>query len=292
MHMWSPQRFGERVFVLRSFLVIGFVLLALSLAHPRPAYTLPLPKPLAIPAFARKYGLPCSACHEAWPKLNAFGQMFRDNGYQLGNDRDSPIWQQPTFWPMTLRITPNWHRESTSRLQVDSVPGVAGAPVEKTITTHGFDLSCVDIWTAGTLYKNISFSLLPSSDATATFHFENAFVRFDNLAGSRWINFKFGKFELDNLLSEKRFLFLSANGGIYQTYHFNTPGSTNNFGLGNNQLGVELMGHSANSYRRYSVALLSSNNGAVNLPTNHTYDGYFTFSQCQLRRSTQHPRIS
>jgi len=23
----------------------------------------------AIPAFARKYGLPCSACHEAWPKL-------------------------------------------------------------------------------------------------------------------------------------------------------------------------------------------------------------------------------
>ena len=27
----------------------------------------------AIPAFARKYGLPCSACHEAWPKLNSFG---------------------------------------------------------------------------------------------------------------------------------------------------------------------------------------------------------------------------
>ena len=24
----------------------------------------------AIPAFARKYGLPCSACHEAWPMLN------------------------------------------------------------------------------------------------------------------------------------------------------------------------------------------------------------------------------
>jgi hypothetical protein len=42
----------------------------------------------AIPAFARKYGLPCSACHEAWPKLNNFGQVFRDNGYQLGNDKD------------------------------------------------------------------------------------------------------------------------------------------------------------------------------------------------------------
>ena len=26
-----------------------------------------------IPAFARKYGLACSACHTAWPELNSFG---------------------------------------------------------------------------------------------------------------------------------------------------------------------------------------------------------------------------
>ncbi len=37
----------------------------------------------ALPAFARKYGLRCSACHEAWPMLNYFGQKFKDNGYQL-----------------------------------------------------------------------------------------------------------------------------------------------------------------------------------------------------------------
>src|ERR1700693_4370657 len=74
---------------------------------------------LAIPAFARKYGLPCSACHEAWPKLNAFGQTFKDNGYQLGNDRDAPIWQQPTYWPIAMRIIPHWHRESVDRNGVD-----------------------------------------------------------------------------------------------------------------------------------------------------------------------------
>ena len=56
----------------------------------------------AIPAFARKYGLPCSACHEAWPMLNTFGQTFKDNGYQLMNDRDSPIWQNPSYWPVNL----------------------------------------------------------------------------------------------------------------------------------------------------------------------------------------------
>ncbi len=42
-----------------------------------------------IPAFARKYGLRCSACHTVWPELSAFGQRFKDNGYQLGNDTSS-----------------------------------------------------------------------------------------------------------------------------------------------------------------------------------------------------------
>ncbi len=37
----------------------------------------------AIPAFARKYNVACSACHESWPKLNDFGQLFRDNGYRM-----------------------------------------------------------------------------------------------------------------------------------------------------------------------------------------------------------------
>ena len=45
-------------------------------------------------------------------------------------------------------------------------------------------------------------------------------ARLDNLFGSPWFNVKLGKFELDNLLSEKRILTLTGNGGIYQLYHF------------------------------------------------------------------------
>ncbi len=227
----------------------------------------------AIPAFARKYGLPCSACHSAWPELNNFGQTFRDNGYQLNNDHDSPIYQQPGYFPITFRITPQWHRESTTNQPINTPSGVGS------VTTHGFDLSGLDIWTAGTLFKNISFSVLPSSDPSAGFHFENAFIRFDNLLNSHWLNLKMGKFELDNLISEKRFLFLSANGGLYQTYHFVPANDSNTFGLGNNALGLELMGHSANSYTRYSVALLSNSDGGVGLPASRSYDTYVTFSQ-------------
>ena len=36
-----------------------------------------------IPPFARKYGTSCSTCHVAMPKLNAYGDAFRRNGYVL-----------------------------------------------------------------------------------------------------------------------------------------------------------------------------------------------------------------
>ena len=233
----------------------------------------------AIPAFARKYGLPCSACHEAWPKLNAFGQTFKDNGYQLGNDRDAPIWQQPTYWPVAMRITPNWHRNSQDRAEIDD-PDNPGGILEQKVTTHGFDLSGLDILTGGTLANNISFLLVPSVDGSGSgVGFESAFVRFDNLLHSPWLNVKVGKFELDNLLSEKRILTLSDQGGLYQLYHFLPVGDTNIFGLGDNQIGAELMGHSANDRTRYSIAMLSSNDGNVGIPNGHGYDTYITASQ-------------
>jgi len=235
----------------------------------------------AIPAFARKYGLPCSACHEAWPKLNNFGQNFRDNGYQLGNDRDAPVYQQPSYFPIMFRMTPIWHRESNDSVPVDMIPGNRNSgEVESRITTSGFDTLGVDIFTAGTLYKNISFGLQPFLDTAGKFHIETAYVRLDNLLKSRWLNLKFGKFELDTLLSARRFLTTNNTGGFYYNYFFTPPGDRNSFqGLINNQLGVELAGHSRNSYTRYSVSLLSSNNGNDNLPTNHTYDVYLHFNQ-------------
>ena len=289
MSIGFPTGTQLRRTVFNPLLVGAFLLLVLlgwaeAEIHAAPAPSLAV---RAIPAFARKYGLPCSACHTAWPELNNFGQVFRDNGYQLGNERDSPIWQSPAYFPITFRITPQWHRESTNNLTVDSIPGSGAGShlVSGTVQQNGFDLSGMDLWSAGTLYKNISFLLLPSSDVAATWHFESAWVRFDNLKGSSWLNLKFGRFELDNLISEKRFLFLSTNGGLYQIYHYDVPGSLTDFGYGENQLGVELAGHSRNSYTRYSVAVLSSNEGGVGLtspsglPSNRGYDVNLAFSQ-------------
>ena len=96
----------------KHYLTAVLVLVFLTLCGSRDAN--------ALPAFARKYGLRCSACHESWPMLNYFGQKFKDNGYQLMNDRDAPIWQNPGYWPVTFRITPIWHRVSTGKVLVDT----------------------------------------------------------------------------------------------------------------------------------------------------------------------------
>jgi hypothetical protein len=237
------------------------------------------PRANALPAFARKYGLRCSACHESWPMLNYFGQKFKDNGYQLMNDRDAPIWQNPGYWPVTFRIVPLWHRVSTGKVVHDAPEGV-DTEISR-VTKHGFDLSGLDFHTGGTLEKNVSFFVLPSSDNTGAFHFETVMARFDNLFGSPWLNVKMGKFELDNLLSEKRILTLTGNGGIYQLYHFVPQGDGNIFGqMGDNQLGLEVMGHSWNDRTRYSAALLSSVDGQPGLQYgSQAYSGFFTFSQ-------------
>src|SRR5579862_307292 len=196
--------------------------------------------PLAhgIPAFARKYGLPCSACHEAWPMLNNFGQTFKDNGYQLGNGRDAPIYHEPSYWPIMFRTQVFWHRESNNRQAVDVVPGNPSlGQTESTVTSSGFDLAGVDVITAGTLYKNISFFVQPFI-GNNSISLSQAWARLDNLGGSHWLNVKVGKFELDEPISQERMLILNNTGGAYYNYFFTPPGDRNFFGgIGFDQLG-------------------------------------------------------
>jgi hypothetical protein len=281
MQRWGSLEVQSRASRFTTALLYSFLLLAVLLIDCRPA--------AAIPAFARKYGMPCSACHEAWPKLSPFGQQFKDNGYQMGNDRDAPIFQNPAYWPISLRITPNWHRETYNNVAVDGTGGPNS--VVENYKTQGFDYTGMDMLTAGTLAKNYSFLLVPSSDETGAFHFESASLRFSNILGSSWFNLKVGKFELDNLQSEKRILTLSSNGGFYQNYHFQplvspgVPESSYTFGIGDNQIGIEWMGHSKNDRTRVSASLLNGTDGNPDFITGNggaagrAYSGFFAASQ-------------
>jgi hypothetical protein len=47
----------------------------------------------AVPAYARKYGVSCMQCHTAYPTLNAYGRLFKLNGYvrSKGSDEGAMI---------------------------------------------------------------------------------------------------------------------------------------------------------------------------------------------------------
>src|ERR1700687_5442445 len=129
MRMWAQSHVCKERPRTSSFLVVALALIFLLMGTSQSAN--------AFPAFARKYGLRCSACHESWPMLNYFGQKFKDNGYQLMNNGAAPIWQNPSYWPVTFRILPIWHRVSTGKVAVDTA---SGGTTEQRITSSAFDI--------------------------------------------------------------------------------------------------------------------------------------------------------
>ena len=100
------------------------------------------------------------------------------------------------------------------------------------MTTSGFDFRGVDAITAGTLYKNISFFVQPFI-GNNSISLLQAWVRLDNLAGSHWLNFKMGKFELDMPISQERSLLLNNSGGALLQLFLHSAGDNNFFsGIG------------------------------------------------------------
>jgi hypothetical protein len=212
----------------------------------------------AIPAFARKYNVACSACHEAWPKLNDFGQLFRDNGYQMNRGKDAPKEQNGSYWPIAFRTTVGYQFAQQQGVPVDQPPG------ETTTKTGTFGFAGLDILTAGTLGEQISFLVVYTpglgsagfGTAPADGDLESAFVGFHRLFDTPFLNIRVGKHAPDLPVDEHRILSLTQG---YNIYHFHPQGSTVTFEPGENQAGVELYGHSELDGIRYSVTLATEN---------------------------------
>jgi hypothetical protein len=210
----------------------------------------------AVPAFARKTGLACSACHEVWPRLNPFGQLFRDRGYRLENDRDAPVEQSPYYWPIAARTTVGyqWLRQSL-------VPTDLG-PTTTNQGTFGFD--GLDLFVVGTLGDRVSF-LITYSPGLAGSGFqlapnagesdlEAAWAGFNNILGTSYLNVRVGKHALDLPIDEHRTITLTQD---YNVYHFHPAGSTVAWAPGDSQAGLELYGHSELSRLRYSISFVN-----------------------------------
>jgi len=202
----------------------------------------------AIPAFARKYGMACTGCHEAWPTLNDFGRAFRDNGYQMLLGEDSPTKLSPGYWPISIRISPHYEFDSVDHQLTDQ--GV------RTLSSGSFAEVGLDLLSAGTLAPNVSFLVVPTGFTSAEgVTLEAAWLRFDNLAHSGWLNIKVGKQELDLPRSGHRSWSLTDTG--YLIYGYHPPGSVSEHDMAENQRGVEYFGHDRGSFNRVSVSVFN-----------------------------------
>ena len=249
--------------------------------------TIPLtPKQaLAIPAFARKYNLPCSVCHvPSFPKLSDFGNLFRDRGYQLLGEQDLPTSEGLTngYWPVAFRTTVGYQYSSLHKAG-DGTPGDPTA----NISSGGFGFTGLDVLSFGTLARDISFGVVftpglgsagfGSGSSLDDSDLESAFLKVDNLFHSDYLlNMRVGKYELDLPFSEKRsptlntpfvmyhyvagtpYTTLLANPGLLPTQGYADP---NDFGIGDNHPGLELAGIKAtpgDGFFRYSLNALSN----------------------------------
>lgn len=258
-----------------------------------------VPTANAIPAFARKYNFPCNVCHvPGFPKLNDFGNIFRDQGYQLGTDADLPTYEGITmgFWPVSIRTTAGYQAAS---VRTDG----------SGLTSGGLGFTGLDLLSFGTLHRDIAFSVvLTPGLGSAGFgtgasegDLESVFGRLMRLErflgiktepGTYLLNLKVGKFELDVPFSEKRSPTLNTP---FVMYHY-LPGTPytatisgtstssylnpNSFQIGENQPGAELTGimktDGTGGYFRYSLTALATNSfsgGQGECPAGETCSG-------------------
>jgi hypothetical protein len=220
------------------------LLALLVLGAARPAY--------GIPAFARKYGLKCSACHEAVPLLNVLGRAFRDNGYRFNNGKDDAISTDPSYWPIFAWVEENYqYNYAKSSKKTEFNDGQVGP---------GFAV----LGAMGSLGKHISFNVRPiyaGGGGGSSIAFDVAWIRVNRLFDTDALNVRLGQIDLDMPIataSERDFTVNDFVGNL-RSLDYAVPGS-HGFDLLGNPLGVELSGHDPGSINRYAVTFFSNSN--------------------------------
>jgi hypothetical protein len=224
-----------------------------------------------LPTYARNYGFNCMMCHTAYPRLNDYGQRFRDNGYQIPGQegKEKSVFDLPI--PVSMRL-------SLGHTTYSNENGKASS----------FNLFGFDLLASGVLHKNISFLLiytprvdLPASDYSGPNSsgnnpsqlgaLESASLIFSNVIKDA-LNIRVGRFEPGyHVFSSKRSYYLFQP---YEVYTLTTP--NNNYSFDENQIGIEATGHFRFGFK-YAAGVINGNGG--NPDNNNNKDFYMNVVQ-------------
>jgi len=210
----------------QRLVVVLLALVTLVVVLPTPSF--------AVPVFARKYGVQCTMCHSAFPRLNDFGARFRQNGYQLPGreNEERTVLQGPA--PFAGRISAGWNVRNYT-----DVPTTITVPPTD---VNQLQLNGLDLFSAGVLAKNIGYFAVyvpeikeRSGVVGQEGGLEMANVVFSNI-GTSWFNVRAGRMEPAYVaISEKRRLSFTP----YAIYAYAFPGG---LALSDTQTGVEFYG--------------------------------------------------
>jgi hypothetical protein len=202
--------------------------------------------------------------------LNDFGELYRDRGYRVRAGNEGVVERPLSNFPVAFRTTLAYQLTSTTNQPTD-----AG---DRTVTTGGFAPPEADLIFGINLAPMFSaFAVATGFGDDGTVTLESAWGRINGVGGSSWLNFKIGRLELDLPRSEHRSYTLTTP---FLIYHYHPIGSQNGFSIGDNQLGIELMGHGDGPGLRYALSLLSASGspGSDSPLTAPTLYGHLTYT--------------
>jgi hypothetical protein len=156
---------------------------------------------LAMPEFARKYSMSCAACHAAFPRLNAFGEHFRDNNMKLPNWRDNTVptgddrLVLPSYPPLAVRA-----QAYAQAREGKSVDPVSGETVDSDSDFQSPYL--VKLLSSAPLSDHITYyfyGIFAEKGGNGETVIEDAWFRHDDLFGSG-VGMQLGQFQISDLM--------------------------------------------------------------------------------------------
>jgi hypothetical protein len=218
----------------------------------------------AVPVFARKYQTSCQTCHVGFPKLNAFGEAFRLNGYRMPKETEDQIKQKPVSLGADAykRLWPNAIYPSDLPGNVPIALNVKMASVYassiddsgRQITHNDFQFPQeVNMFTAGTLGEHMSFlgevTYAENPDGSASTEIERVHLGLNSIIGpEHLVNVKIGKFATD-LADGFHEMWIATDEPIDTMFAYNPIGLNGGTGIGeggislpDNVKGIEVYG--------------------------------------------------
>jgi hypothetical protein len=273
-----------------------------------------VPKTSAIPAFSRKYQTSCTTCHNNYPELNDFGEVFKKNGFKFPKDDESFVKEPPVLLgakaqkeafpgavfpgeipgtiPIAFRYSGNfnWNAKQPQPLQAAGFVPETDLFVPNTFT----------IISAGSFGQNLAFWIdndISAGGTGAGGGLGDGYLRYNDIGHVfglplNALNVRFGQFELDLPFTQARSIYPSGYDVYGETavaQPSTTTGQTifqttnNPFVLGTPQRGIEFGGYPNNGYFTWSVSVVDGTNSAYGLDSaltaRNTKDVYIRVSQ-------------